>query len=128
MNCKLCSGDEQIIPTTEENFTNAKEITDRLTATLPESTGQPIIFNPAPPIVVEPVRSDESKAVLSVTDDYAQSVDDLKKANDAVKNMEDHLAKMTGILTDLKTEVVRAKICKDELKRKVLETLAMGGE
>ena len=120
LNCKLCSEDEP--------------------ATLPVSTGEPmVIVSPVSILAVEQLapqaiaptqtitHSDESIAVLSVTDQYAKSCDELKVAGDAVKNMEIHIQSLNGMLVELKNDVVTKRARKDDLKRKVLETLAMGG-
>jgi hypothetical protein len=135
MNCGLCGdGAAEVAPLPTVN--DAQSITDRLTAQTPQVAyvppeqpeHGPTGLQPSQVQIVNIPKSEEGIAVLSVTDEYAKSCDDLKSANDAVKSMEDHLAKMTTMLTELKTEAIKARQRKDELKRKVLETLAMGGE
>jgi hypothetical protein len=156
MNCKLCSAAPEapaqpsptptIIPPrtdpkTPEEYAamaqRAREIAARITGDVPspvssEEVHGPVGFSPvvASPALPPPpvVHSEEATAVISITDQYAKACDEVKAANDSVKNMEDHLAKMTTMLTNLKTEAIQAKQRRDELKRKVLETLAMGNE
>ena len=74
------------------------------------------------------IQSEEAQAVVSITEEYARSCDSHKQALDAVSNTRQHIDKMGLVLNELLADEDKKKKLKDELKRKVLETLAMGGE
>lgn len=74
------------------------------------------------------IQSEEAQAVVSVTEEYARSCDSHKQALEAVSNTRQHIDKMGLVLNELLADADKKKKLKDELKRKVLETLAMGGE
>ena len=121
MGCKLCSGDPE--PAQLSPVITGEGHTPEVTK-LPESTGQPIIFQP-----VEK-QSEESKAVLSVTDEYAKACDEFAEARTSVTNIELHIVKLEGIKVTLQADVVSKGKRKEELRKKVLETLGVndGGE
>lgn len=133
LNCPLC--DETAAP----NAAVAQAFTPPIPFTTPvptEAVGLPeggtyinasaikIESGPQPPAI----QSEEGQAVLNVSDDYARACDSYKLAVKAVTDMKAHLTKMDLILEELQRDVITKKKHKDDLKKKVLETLAIGGD
>ena len=135
LNCKLCGAEEpavvetpNIIKESIENFKAGQQILTNLTELGSGEAHGPAGLQPNEVRIVPIIQSEEAQAVLSITDEYAKACDAFKLANDAVANTRQHIDKMEHILDDLMEEVATKKKIKDDLKRKVLETLAMGGE
>lgn len=119
LNCKLCSEEAPPTPLPEVK-PSVPKLTEEVIKNIQESE-QRVEDNthPEPP----PVSSPEAQAVLSVTDEYARACDDFAAAVNAVTNIEAHIDRLQAMKLSLQADVVGKKTRKEELRKKVLETL-----
>lgn len=116
MNCKLCSDEPKPV-------SDLRAVVGPVISVLPTLDG---LKEQVPVAVAEPpttFRSAEGAAVISVTDQYAKSCDEYSEAVTAVTNIELHIIKLESMKLTLQHDVVEKKTKKEELRKKLLETL-----
>jgi hypothetical protein len=128
MNCKLCDGDPEPISPADVKSLQAPLVAGPTVGLLPSAFGAAEQIAPALPVatgesLVTTFRSEESEAVLSVTVEYAKACDEYTEAIEAVANMVAHISRLKELEISLQANVVGKKTRKEELRKKVLETL-----
>ena len=121
MNCKICNEDALAGPAVPVSKLDPLDAGPGPVSVLPTIDG---LKEQIPVVAPVPFRSEEGAAVLSVTDQYVKSCDEYAEAVTAVTNIELHIMRLEAMKLTLQHDVVEKKIRKEELRKKVLETIS----
>lgn len=127
LNCRLCGQESPVLsaPVNKVPDPQVQSIIENHETQFKENQNMVDSLSRAEP---SPIQSVEGQKVVSVADEYARACEKYEQAVKQGIDMNAHIDKMREVLIELDRATSEAKKDKDRLKKKVLETLALGGD